>query len=138
MIRWGRMAAAVGLVGTLACGGGEAAEETASEIAVAERTDLEVRVEAAGLVEPILVVEVKSKATGEVQSLLVETGDVVNRGELLAAIDPRDARTELTQAQANAQAAQARLSNARIQFDRARELRDAQIITEQEYETALL
>ena len=134
----GRMAVVAGLAAVVVCGGGEATEEADSEIAVAERTDLEVRVEAAGLVEPILVVEVKSKATGEVQSLLVETGDVVERGDLLATIDPRDARTELTQAQANAQAAQARLSNARIQLDRARELRDAQIITEVEYETALL
>jgi HlyD family secretion protein len=137
MNRWRRMAAAIWLTAGACGGGGEAAEEP-SGIAVAERTDLEVRVEAAGLVEPILVVEVKSKATGEVQSLQVETGDVVGRGELLATIDPRDARTELTQAQANAQAAQARLSNAQIQLTRARALRDAQIITEQEYEIALL
>ncbi len=132
-------AAALAAVWHMACGaGGGPAEEAGSEIAVAERMNLEVRAEAAGLVEPILVVEVKSKATGEVQSLRVETGDVVAKGDLLATIDPRDARTALAQAQADFQAAEARLSNARIQLTRSRELRDAQVITEQEYESALL
>ena len=46
-------------------------------VELAERGDLAIRAEAAGVVEPILVVEVKSKASGEVLQLFVETGDEV-------------------------------------------------------------
>ena len=63
-----------------------------SEIAYAERRTLDIRAEAAGLVEPIRIVDVKSKASGEILSIHVETGDFVQRGALLAEVDPRDVR----------------------------------------------
>ena len=56
-------------------------EDSALEFAAAELRSLEVTAEAAGLIEPIRLVEVKSKASGEVLEILVETGDVVQRPE---------------------------------------------------------
>ncbi|MGH7476269.1 MAG: efflux RND transporter periplasmic adaptor subunit [Longimicrobiales bacterium] len=116
----------------------EGAAPAAPETAVVERRALEVTAEAAGQVEPIRLVEVKSKASGEVLRLLVETGDVVRRGDLLAEVDPRDVRNALAQAEADLEVADARLATAEAQRRRAAELREASVITEQEFEAASL
>ncbi|MDX1675067.1 MAG: efflux RND transporter periplasmic adaptor subunit, partial [Longimicrobiales bacterium] len=114
------------------------ANGASDQVAVAERGDLDIRVEAAGQVEPILVVEVKSKASGEVTDMHVETGDEVDRGDLLAEVDPRDVRNALAQARADLEVAQARVQIARSQADRSRELREANVVTQQELEQSIL
>lgn len=108
------------------------------DLAVVERGDLDIRVEAAGTVEPILVIEVKSKASGEITDLNVETGDEVEQGELLATVDPRDVRNALDQAQADLEVAEARVQIAESQATRARELREANVVTQQELESSIL
>src|SRR5689334_1599070 len=97
--------------------------ERALPVAVAERRDMEVTAEAAGLLEPIRVVEVKSKASGEVQRVLVETGSRVEQGTLLAEIDPRDVQNALTQAQADLESARVRLTTVDAQRTRMEALR---------------
>jgi HlyD family secretion protein len=124
-----------------ACSASDASEtegEARDDIAVVERGDLDIRVEAAGQVEPILVIEVKSKASGEVTELHVETGDEVDRGELLAEIDPRDVRNALAQAEADLEVAEARVQIAESQAARSRELRAANVVTQQELEQSIL
>jgi len=121
------------------CGASEA--ETASvapELAAVERRTLDIIAEAAGQIEPIRVVEVKSKASGEILSLPVETGDFVKRGALLAHIDPRDVRNAYEQAQADLAVADARLKTSIAQKSRIEELRRANVVTEQELESAEL
>ncbi|MGH7527231.1 MAG: efflux RND transporter periplasmic adaptor subunit [Gemmatimonadales bacterium] len=103
-----------------------------------ERRDIIVSAQASGTVQPDTVVEVKSKASGEILDLLVETGQVVKRGELMVRVDPRNPRNTLAQAQADLEVAQARLANATSQKRRADELFKSQSITEQEHEQALL
>jgi HlyD family secretion protein len=122
------------------CGQGQAATSTtaAHEFAVVERRDLEVRAEASGQIEPIRTVEVKSKASGEILALPVETGDVVRRGALLAEIDPRDVKNALEQAQADSAVAEARYQTSRAQRIRTDTLLRANVVTEQEAETARL
>lgn len=136
------LAAGCVFVGTAAlagCGKSEAGPaNSAPEVALAERRNLEINAEAVGLVEPIRIVEVKSKASGEVLRLLVETGDNVERGALLAEIDPRDVRNGLAQAEADLDVAEARYRTSKAQRERAEELRKANVITEQEYEAAQL
>ncbi|HEX6938897.1 MAG TPA: efflux RND transporter periplasmic adaptor subunit [Longimicrobiales bacterium] len=110
----------------------------AHETALAERRTLEIRAEASGLVEPIRIVEVKSKASGEILRLHVETGDRVARGALLAEVDPRDVRNALAQAEADLEVARARLATAEAQRRRSQELRAANVITEQELENTEL
>lgn len=131
------LAAAVAVGG---CRSGEAGETVtdASDVAPVQRLTLDIRAEAAGLVEPIRVVEVKSKASGEILRLMVETGDDVERGALLAEVDPRDVRNGLAQAEADLEVARARLGTARAQRDRTEELRKANVATEQELEGALM
>lgn len=133
------LALTLGVAACTASEGSESSENgTRDDIAVTEQGDLDIRVEAAGQVEPILVIEVKSKASGEVTELHVETGDEVEQGELLAEIDPRDVRNALEQAQADLEVAQARVQIAESQAQRSRELREANVVTQQELESSIL
>lgn len=118
----------------LACGSGQAEEASAMATAMAERGDLRITAEATGSVEPILQVEVTSKASGEIFDLHVDVGDVVSRGELLAEVDPRDVRNDFAEAEADLEVAEARLRIAEAQRERSRELLEAEVITEQEHE----
>jgi HlyD family secretion protein len=103
-----------------------------------ERRDIIVSAQAAGTIQPDTTVEVKSKASGEILDLAVETGQVVKRGALMVRVDPRIPRNAVAQAQADLEVAQARLTNASSQKRRADELFKSQSITEQEHEQALL
>jgi HlyD family secretion protein len=103
-----------------------------------ERRDIIVSAQASGAVQPDTTVEVKSKASGEVLQLSVETGQVVQRGAPLVRIDPRNARNALAQAQAELDVAKAKLANSTSQKARADELFKTQSITQTEHEQALL
>ena len=70
------------------------------ETATVEKRSLVLTVEAAGVIEPVRTVEIKSKASGEILELGADTGDTVKRGALLARIDPRTPRNRLDQAAA--------------------------------------
>jgi HlyD family secretion protein len=103
-----------------------------------ERRDIVVSAQASGTIQPDTVVEVKSKASGEILELKVETGQLVKRGALMVRVDPRNPRNLAAQAQADLEVAEARLTNATSQKRRADELFKSQSITEQEHENALL
>ncbi len=102
------------------------------------RRDIVVAAQASGTIQPDTTVEVKSKASGEILDLAVETGQAVKRGDLMVRVDPRIPRNSVAQAQADLEVAQARLANANSQKRRADELFKSQSITEQEHEQALL
>ncbi|MEO6877501.1 MAG: biotin/lipoyl-binding protein, partial [Gemmatimonadaceae bacterium] len=65
------------------------------------RGDVNVRVAATGVVEPINPVDVKSKASGMIIQLPVEVGSLVKKSDLLAQVDPRDVKNEYDQAVAD-------------------------------------
>jgi len=100
--------------------------------------DIIVTARAAGSILPDTVVEVKSKASGEILEFNVQTGQLVQRGQLLARIDRRAPQNQYSQAEAQLDVAQAQLRNAEAQLKRAQELFAAQAITEQELEQAAL
>jgi len=108
------------------------------EAVAVERRTVVVSAVASGAIEPILTVDVKSKASGEIIGMHVQTGDDVKSGDPLATIDPRIPRNNLAQADANLVVAQAQLANAKAQLARSDTLFKAQAITETEYETAKL
>jgi HlyD family secretion protein len=103
-----------------------------------ERRDIVVSAEAAGIVEPHLTVEVKSKAAGEILDIGVETGEEVERGALLVRIDQRHPRNALAEAKAALEVAQARLANVESQKRRAEQLFKTESISEMEYDQAVL
>ncbi|MGD0484947.1 MAG: efflux RND transporter periplasmic adaptor subunit, partial [Gemmatimonadales bacterium] len=97
-----------------------------------ERRDITVSAMAAGTVEPILIVDVKSRATGQILEMRVETGDIVNSGDTLIKVDRRDPTNTLAQAEADMEVARAQLSNAQAQKRRADQMFAAQLLSEQE------
>jgi HlyD family secretion protein len=129
-------AAALLVLGVAACNKADPAP--LYEAVPVARRDIVVSASASGAIEPVLTVDVKSKASGEIIEMRVQTGDDVAADQLLAAIDPRIPRNNLAQADANLAVAQAQLANAQAQLARSDTLFKAQAITETEYETAKL
>jgi macrolide-specific efflux system membrane fusion protein len=89
------------------------------------RGDVESTVVAAGILQPILYVDVGAQTSGRLQSLKVKRGDQVAKGQLLAEIDPVLADSALTAANATLQnitsqhtLKQAQLALAQAQRDR--------------------
>ena len=67
---------------------------------------------ASGYVIPRRRVEVSSKTSGRVEELLVERGDMVKAGQVLARLDSQEIEAQLRQARAAREAAAARLEEA--------------------------
>ena len=127
------------LLAVAACNGAEAVEEAPGLTTMpALRDDLRLVAEATGLMEPVRTVEVKSKASGEILRLHVDTGDELEPGALLAEIDPRDVRNDFNQTEADLNVARARVEISTAQLERSRLLLEAGVITEQEHESANL
>src|SRR5688572_15981069 len=105
--------------------------------AVARRTIVS-EATASGQVEPINVIEVKSKSSGQITQMTVETGSLVTRGQLLIQLDPRDVQQQLSQAEADSVAASAKLAVSKNQKDRNDKMFADKIITAQEYESSQL
>ena len=133
---WAGAAAALALFGIAGCH--QTQTPQAYEAVAVQRRNLIVSASASGAIEPVLTVDVKSKASGEIIGMNVQTGDDVKEDQLLASIDPRIPRNTLAQAQANLQVAQAQLSNAKAQLARSDTLFKAQAITQTEYDGAKL
>ena len=117
---------------------GDKEQATTIQTVPVERRDIVVDAEATGVVEPINVIEVKSKASGQIERMPVETGSRVKPGDLLVQVDTRDVRNQYNQALADLRAAQARVAVAAAQRKRSEDLFKQQIITAQELETAQL
>ena len=120
-----------------ACGRKQPA--TASiQTAPVTRRDIIVDAQANGVVEPINVVEVKSKASGLITRMPVETGTSLKPGDLVALVDARDVQNQYNQAAADERAAEARLEVSGAQKRRSDEMFNQRVITAQEHETAAL
>jgi HlyD family secretion protein len=130
-------ALALAVVGTLACGGNKDKAPFVQTALVTRRT-IVIDAEATGAVEPINVVEVKSKASGLITKMPVETGTLVKPGDLLVQIDTRDVQNQYNQAEADLKASQAKLQVSDAQKKRSDELYKARVITSQEIESASL
>ena len=102
------------------------------------RRDIVVSASAAGAIEPVRTVDVKSKASGEIIAVYVDTGDSVKAGQQLVRVDQRIPFNALHQAEANLEVAKAQVENADAQLKRAEDLHKSAAITDQEYEQAKL
>ena len=122
LIIWGSVVAVIVL---LIAGGVFAATRGGTKIdptklAKVEKGDLAKSVVATGKVTPITKVEVKSKASGIVKKLLVDYGDHVKKGQLLAQLDKLEIEAQVAQSQAALEAAQANLKSSQADFERAK------------------
>jgi HlyD family secretion protein len=75
--------------------------------------DLTQQIKGTGKIQPLRTVNVSPKTSGRVVELLVDQGDRVTEGQLLARMDDNDLRADRAQAVANLAAAQARLETLR-------------------------
>jgi HlyD family secretion protein len=91
-----------------------------SKLVAAERGDLAKVVVATGKIQPLSKVEVKSKASGIVKKLLVDAGDKVKQGQLLAQLDKLEIEAQVEQSRAALQAAEANLSSSEADWQRAK------------------
>ena len=120
-----------------ACSGKKATNIPIPTAAI-ERRDIVVDASATGAVEPINVVEVKSKASGQITQMPVETGTIVKPGDLIVQLDTRDVKNQYDQSLADVRAAEARLQVSEAQKKRSDDLFASRIVTAQEHETAAL
>ena len=101
-----------------------------------KRETIVVDAEATGVVEPINVIEVKAKSSGQIVAMPVETGTYLKPGDLLVQLDTRDTRNAYAQAKANLDAAIIKQRVSKTARDRAAELFKERIITSAENEAA--
>ncbi len=134
-IRLRLVLAALGGV-TVACS--EKAPPPVYQAIPVSRRDIVVSASASGAIEPVRTVDVKSKASGEIVAVYVDTGDPVKAGQQLVRVDQRIPLNALRQAEANIEVAKAQLANAESQLKRAEDLHRSAAITDQEYEQARL
>ena len=88
------------------------------KLATIERSDLARSVVATGKIEPLTKVEVKSKASGIVEKILVDAGQPVKQGQVLAELDKEQLRSAVAEATANLAAAQAALQAAEASYQK--------------------
>ena len=132
-----RLFGAALLVAAAACSGNKP-KDLPVATATVQRRDIIIDAQASGVIEPIAIVEVKSKASGVITKVPVETGTMVKPGDLLVQVDTRDVNNQLEQAQADLDAAQAKYDVSVQQKKRSDEMFAAKVITAQEHETAAL
>jgi HlyD family secretion protein len=108
------------------------------ETAPVERRSIVLSAQANGTVEPVDVVEVKSKASGTIVRMPVDIGSNVRTGDLLVQIDPRDVQNQYDQAAADLSSATVSRAVALAQRNRSADLYKQRIITAQEMEQATL
>ncbi|MEX2109098.1 MAG: efflux RND transporter periplasmic adaptor subunit [Gemmatimonadaceae bacterium] len=108
------------------------------ETAPVERRSIVLSAQANGVVEPVTVIEVKSRASGQITNMPVDVGSVVKRGDLLVQIDARDVQSRYNQAAAELNSSTVARTVALSQRNRSRDLYQQKIITEQEMEAATL
>lgn len=134
--------AAFGLAGTTSCGRKRAANARDAarpyQVAQVVQKDLIVSAAATGVLEPVRVVEVKSKASGEILRLPVESGDRVERGALLAQIDPKDPKNQVARAEAELEVARAGFRIAEGQLARSEQLLEREVVSSEEHEQVIL
>ncbi len=91
-----------------------------------------------GKVIPEDEVEIKPQLNGIIENILVEEGDEVINGQLIAVIKVVPDERSVYAARAQVTAAKLTVQNGERQIKRARELYDKQIISQQDYEDAEL
>lgn len=91
----------------------EASYDLAALTVSAETTALTVRITASGTVEPVQTVNLSPKTSGILEQLLVEQGDAVIAGQLIAQMESQDVAAVVRQREAAVAEAQASLADVR-------------------------
>ena len=101
-------------------------------IAIAVREPLAVNIKALGTVTPLKTVTVRSRVDGELMRIAFREGQYVEAGQLLAEIDPRSFRVQLSQAEGQQKQNLAELANTEGEFARFKDLQSKGYVAAQE------
>lgn len=100
----------------------------------AEKRDLAVHLKAIGTVAPLNTVIVRSRVDGQLMRVIFEEGQHVEKGRLLAEIDPEPYRIRLAEAEGEQRRNLAQLESARADLRRLQQLFEKKLVTTQEME----
>jgi membrane fusion protein, multidrug efflux system len=104
-------------------------------VAKAENRDMPVYLSGLGSVEAFNTVVVKSRIDGQLVDIKFREGQEVNKGDLLAVIDPRPYEVALSQAEATLYKDQSALKDAQLNLQRFEDLYKSGVIPKQQYDT---
>lgn len=116
-------------------GGGRRAAATTVGVATAATADVPVTLDALGTVTPAATVTVRPQVSGVLANVYFSEGQMVQKGQVLAQIDPRPFQATLTQAQGQLQQNQAQLASARVTLARYETLQQQDSIAVQQVDT---
>jgi membrane fusion protein, multidrug efflux system len=105
-------------------------------VAKVEAREVPVEIHAPVELRPLAQAEVGSKTLGILDAVLVERGDRVKRGQLLALVRPSDLPDQLVSARGSLAQTQATASLARKNFERASQLAPSGVVSQQELQAA--
>lgn len=106
-------------------------------VASAEKQSFPVVLEALGTVTPVATATVRAQVSGVLQQVLFTEGQMVQRGQLLAVIDPRPFEIALMQATGQLRRDEAQLENARLTEKRYRTLASQDSIAQQDVDSQI-
>src|SRR5215469_14919854 len=116
-------------------------------VALVKKGDMPVMLSQLGTVTPLAMVTVKTQISGYLTEVAFQEGQMVNKGDFLAQIDPRPYQVLLEQVQAQFAKDQALLKNARLDLQRyntlvaqnsiAKQTRDTQVSLVAQYEATV-
>ena len=101
-------------------------------VAPVQHRDVAVEVRAPVDLRPLVQADVGSKALGYLDAVLVERGDAVHKGQLLALVRPSDLPDQLTAARGTVAQAESAATLARADLDRAQALAPKAVVSQQE------
>jgi len=90
----------------------------------------------AGRLTAVNTAEIKPRVSGEIQQVLFQDGQLVERGELLFVIDPRPYQAAVQQAKAQLASAESRTTLARDELARASKLVERKLVSDSIYDAA--
>ncbi len=112
-----------------------AGQPTPVGLATAARGEIPVVLRALGTVTPLQTVNVKTQITGQLVKVDFKEGQMVQKGDLLALVDPRPYEVALQQAIGQQQRDEALLRNAQTDLERYRKLVAQDSIARQQLDT---
>ena len=114
-----------------------AAHATSVSVATVVQSDVATWNEFSGRLEAVERVDIRSRVAGAVQGVHFREGALVKAGDLLLTIDPAPYQADVDRADAQVFAAQSRLTNAKSNYERSRQLLQDHAISQREHDDSL-